>query len=251
MNHDDHENQAANAIGYCRFSPRPGEDECQSNEQQRQAIIAYCQQRGYNLLDVMMEPSTSGGYKEEKPDPMEFYRSRPVLFRAIELCHRGMVLVVRNRDRVARSQYAQAVVRMELVAKGASWEATAEPNDNTPEGRLLQQMLAAVAEYERWKIKIATARAMQAHQSAGRRMSRSDRIPYGYCLDPLDGALIVQCAEEQENIRLAVAYRAEHPDDRIPDICRYLDRMGRTCRGRSWSQFGYRAVAKMLKNATA
>lgn len=227
------------AYGYTRWSPRPDADETQSSVKQADHITEYCQAKGYDLAVILDEPDTSGGFDDNDPDPMAFYRSRPQLFEILGLVKAGDVLVCRWRDRIARSVHAQGIVRMELAQKLAHWEATDEPNDESPEGRFMQQLYAGMAELKRWQIKIATARAMQKHQAKGRRMGRIDRVPFGFRADLTSApnsrgnpGLIVPDAEEQETLQLIHQAAGRGLTPRA--ICRHLDGLGRSRRGKCW-----------------
>ena len=52
------------AILYCRYSPRPGANECQSNEKQEERCRAYCQNRGYQIVAVHADEAVTGGVFE-------------------------------------------------------------------------------------------------------------------------------------------------------------------------------------------
>lgn len=238
------------AIGYCRWSPRPGNpDDVLSNEKQKERIVEYCQQKNYDLLDVVLEPDTSGGFDENNPEPVAFYESRPKLFDAIAQITRDMVLVMRWRHRAARSVHGQGIVRMEIARRGARWEATDEPNDESPEGRFVQQIYASMAELNRWQLKIATARAMRKYQNCeGRRMSRLDRCPWGTRPDPNDTSRLIPDIGEEETAKLVLE---QHAKGSLPGaICRYLDQVDRPRRGKTW-QAGRGTVLAIIRRAEA
>jgi len=233
-----------NAYGYCRFSPRPGADDCQSNEHQRARIEEFCQQQGFTLIDVIEEPDTSGGFDENDPRPEAFYEARPELYKLICRLKCDDVLVCRWRDRIARSVHCQGIVRMELARKGCRLLATDEANDETPEGVFHQQVIASVTELERWRIKIKTRAAMRKHQIDGRRMTRVDRIPFGWRLDPANKKRIVEDEKEQETIRVIAEAAAEGLSTK--DLCQYLDGVGLLRRGKSWKN-GRKVLERILR----
>lgn len=225
------------AIGYCRFSPRPGADKSTSNAAQAERIYNHCKAKGYELVDIIHEPDTSGAYDDNDPDPLAFYHARPRLYEAIGKMKRNMVLVVRWRDRVARSVHAQGVVRMDLAAKGAQWEATDEPNIETPEGKFMQTVYAGMAELKRWQIIIATSRGMKRNQyDRSMRMGRKDRCPFGYAPDPNDDTRLIEVPDEQLTLQLMREKANEGMGAR--EICRYLDSKGRARRGKTWDGAG-------------
>ena len=222
-----------NARSYVRYSPRPDEDETESNQKQIQRCEEYAAQKDYAIVEVGAEPSTSGGFDDDCSDPIAWYESRPKLWELIEHMKRGEVLLVRWRDRIGRSVHGQEIVRMDLAAKGCRIEATDEPNGETPEARFQQQVFASMAELRRWQIKIATRRAMRRYQRDGRRMSRRDRCPYGWTVDPDNDKRLIEEPEEQATIQLALSLHKSGL--KAPTICRRLDEAGRKRRGgKSW-----------------
>src|SRR2546425_12678867 len=82
------------AVVYCRFSPRPGAEQCDSNRTQFQRIRAYCQANDYQIVAARWDRDLSG----ERSD------NRPGLARALAdaKCHKA-VLVVFKFNRMARN----------------------------------------------------------------------------------------------------------------------------------------------------
>jgi site-specific DNA recombinase len=220
---------------YTRFSDRPGADTCQSLEVQESRCREYAAEKGYEVVSVFREPQTSGGHKDLDPSPESWYTARPELYRAVQSLQKEMVLLVTKRDRIGRSVHGQGIVKLDVARHGCRIEAADEPNGETPENNLMQTMLAGVAEYERMLIIARTRAAMQHHQKNGRRMSRADKIPYGFQLDPENDTLIIPEEYEQETISIAKQYAIDNPQATGYAICQYLDSIGRTRRGgKSW-----------------
>ena len=69
---------------------------------------------------------------------------------------------------------------------------------DTPEARMVRQIIASVAEYERKLIAARVSAAMRHYQAEGRRMGGT--VPYGYSIDPADPSRIVPNAAEQDTI---------------------------------------------------
>jgi len=81
---------------------------------------------------------------------------------------------------------------------------------------------------------------MLRHQAKGRRMTRPDRCPYGWRLDPSDPAGVIEDADEQATIR---RIREERRVGRgLREIARRLDAVGIRCRGGCWSHTTVRSV---------
>lgn len=174
---------AARAVAYCRFSPRPGANECESCDAQIELAREWCSRNSATLAeaDIFRDDDASGGDFE-----------RPGLWDAIEALGRGDVLLVEKSDRLARSLYLDEWIRSEVAERGARIVAIRTPTDDTPEGVLLRQILAAFSEYRRKADALLTQARSRRHQASGRRMSA--QLPFGWKTDP-DGPKVVNRAD--------------------------------------------------------
>jgi len=164
------------AVVYCRFSPRPGAEQCDSNRTQFQRIRAYCQANDYQIVAVRWDRDLSG----ERSD------NRPGLARALAdaKCHKA-VLVVFKFNRMARNTEDMLRMVRELREAGADFASVLQQvNTRGYTGKLFLTILAAFDEMEREAIAEHTAVAMRHHQANGRRMGRVDKCPYGKMPDP-------------------------------------------------------------------
>ena len=221
-----------NAVLYGRFSPRPSPDECDSVEKQLERCRAYCARLGYNVVAIHSDKDLSGGRAD----------NRPGLQNAIgEACRREAVLVVYSLSRLARNTRDAIDLAERLNAAGADL-AVIQENVNTRSsmGRFIFTLFSALAQLEREQIAERTSAAMLRHQAKGRRMTRSDRCPYGWRPDTSDPTRLVEDAEEQATIR---RIREEHRHGRaLREIARRLESAGVTCRGGRWSHTTVRSV---------
>ncbi|MXP65646.1 recombinase family protein [Roseomonas sp. M0104] len=135
------------AIGYARVST----DDQRTLRQVDELRAAGCG-------DVLEERASGGD------------RSRPVLAALLRRLGRGDTLVVTKLDRLARSlEHLLEVVRG-LEAKGAYLRVLGDPIDTaTPQGRLVLQMLGAVAEFERALIRERVVSGLARAAREGRR----------------------------------------------------------------------------------
>src|SRR5271168_1926257 len=133
-------------IGYARVST-----EDQNLAGQRDAlIVAGC--------SIIYEEKASGGS-----------RARPQLAQALYNIKADDTLVVTKIDRLARSLAHLLEIISRLTAVGASFKSLADPIDTTgPSGRLVLQMLGAVAEFERALIRERTMAGLKFAKSQGR-----------------------------------------------------------------------------------
>ena len=160
--------QVVRAVIYARFSPRRDPASCESIETQVEACRAACGKLGWSVIGVESDDSMSG-------DDVD----RPGLWRAVELCRRGVVLVVLKADRLARAIYLDETIRRQVAKqKGRIHVVEGSPNGDEPESVMIRQILAAFAEYERKVIGARTKASMLRHQASGRAMSA--RLPFGF-----------------------------------------------------------------------
>jgi len=224
------------AIIYTRFSPRKDADESQSCEQQRDACIRYCEQKGYtiDLRGLYFEDRAQSGKESD----------RDGLWSAIDALRRRDVLVVRWRHRLARDVYLSEVIKRAVKKAGARIEAAEEGNNgNSADEVFIQQVLAAFAERERKVIAQRTKHAMNRYQREGRIMSR--QTPYGYRPDPLKPTMMIEDLTEQEIIQVILRLDADGLSSR--KIATELDMMGYPPRNtEDWS---FRTVAKIIQRS--
>src|SRR5450759_1805942 len=89
------------------------------------------------------------------------------------------VLVVRELDRLSRSLAKQLFVEDELKRCGVEIEYVLDDYADTPEGSLMKNVKASVAEYERLKVTERMVRGRNLKVKAGSVLVQQ-RPPYGY-----------------------------------------------------------------------
>lgn len=207
------------AIIYCRFSPRPNADECQSNEKQKERCKVYCDRSGHELHSVFADIAISGKVLD-----------RPELSLAISRLEPGMVLVVDTCDRLARDMLVNLTIRHQVDRAGATIEfADGSPNEDTPEGKLFSHILAAFAAYERDRISARTSAGLKRKQAAGQHLGRA---PVGYRVDP-NTKVLVEDGGEQAAMDLVETFH--NCGLTSIQIAVYLDEFLGPFRGKPWS----------------
>ena len=217
------------AIIYTRFSPRPNAAESLSCETQ----LAYCEQqahnKGYEIAGVFNDRDVSGAEED-----------RPKLWAAIDALKKGSVLLVMKLDRLARNVYLMELIRRAVETAGATIEAvTGDVEGDGPESKMIRQVLAAIAEYERRIIAIRTSMAMRRHQKEGKRMGRF--APYGWSLGE-SGKLIENEAEQEALKTIIEMVKEGHPR---ASIYRRLNLTHKkAARGKKWD---YGTVSRIIR----
>lgn len=186
-----------NATIYTRFSPRPDAATSESCETQRRICEEHALKKGWRVSAVFDDPDRSGadGCREQ-------------LDAAIHALKKGDVLLVYKWDRIARDLMLALQYERQIESKGARVEAVTGdvPGDN-PQAKFTRHILMAVAELERKMISERTRNAMRSLQRNGRRMCAPGRVPYGWRVDPEDGARMVPDERERRIVREIVASR--------------------------------------------
>jgi DNA invertase Pin-like site-specific DNA recombinase len=222
------------AVLYGRFSPRPSADECDSVEKQIERCRAYAAGHGYTVVAEHADKDLSGGRAD----------NRPGLQKAIaEACQRKAVLVVYSLSRLARNTRDAIDLAERLNAAGADLAVIQENvNTRSPMGRFIFTLFSALAQLEREQIADRTSTAMLKHQASGRRMTRPDRCPYGWRVDPLDPGRLAEDADEQAVI--ARIRQERQKGSTLREIAAALDRAGIRCRGGRWTHSTVRSIIR-------
>lgn len=211
---------------YARFSPRPGAATCESDEAQLVELRAWARRHGHDVIGEHRDRDRSGADAD-----------RPGLWAAVAAVPRGGALVVTDPRRLARDVALAVVIEQRLAERGA-WVLPVSLGD-TPPGedatrRLLGQIMAAVAEYERHAGAATTRARMRSYVASGRRVTRPDRLPWGWTADPVDpdGPHLIPCEAERQTLARIGELRAAGLSWRR--VAESLAAEGSTCRGGPW-----------------
>jgi DNA invertase Pin-like site-specific DNA recombinase len=152
------------AVGYVRASTAGQAASGLGIDAQRDAITAEVERRGWQLLDLIVDAGESGGSLD-----------RPGLREALDLIADGSasVLVVAKLDRLSRSVIDSARILEWIEEADANLVALDLGVDtSTAGGRLVANVLASVAEWERHTISDRTRAALTAKRARGEAISR-------------------------------------------------------------------------------
>lgn len=159
-------------------------------EIQRDFLTQYCGLYGLEIAGVYADDGVSGTI------PLQ---ERPEGRRLLEDARAGKftTVLVSKLDRLGRTLLVIVDAHDRLDAAGVSLRSGREPIDtSTPSGRLIFQMLASFAEYDRENIAERTQAGLHRAFRAGKYMGR---LPYGYRAD--ENARLVIVPEEAEVVR--------------------------------------------------
>src|SRR5215218_7567209 len=175
---------------YMRVSSEEQRDR-ETIEIQREFLQEYCCLYRLEVAQVYADDGLSGTI------PLH---ERPEGGRLLEDAKEGKfsTLLIYRLDRLGRSLLVIVDAHDRLQAFGVALKSATEPIDTSnPSGRLIFQMLASFAEFERESIRERTQAGLHRALRNGKFVGR---LPYGYRASPKDGRLEV-VEEEAEIVR--------------------------------------------------
>jgi len=183
------------AIGYIRVSTQRQVAEGVSIEAQEAKVRAWAEANSATETIIFRDEGISG----------KKMRNRPGLAAALKAVGKGDALVAYSLSRLSRSIRDALTISDALAKKGADLVSLSEKIDTTSAaGKMVFNMMAVLAEFEREQIAERTKLAM-AHKRAKGEKTGGD-VPFGYRLE--DGVL-VEDANEQKAVALIRRLRAK------------------------------------------
>jgi site-specific DNA recombinase len=203
------------AVAYLRVSTEDQAARGVSLEAQRAKIAAYAGLYDLDLVAVVEDAGVSARTMD-----------RPGLQRALAMLARGeaQALIVLKLDRLTRSVRDLGELLEGPFARAALLSVGEQIDTRTAAGRLVLNVLASVAQWERETIGERTATAMAHKKTKGERVGA---VPYGYGLGA-DGHALVPVAAEQAVI--AEARRLKASGLALRAIAAELERAGMVAR---------------------
>ena len=161
--------QTKQAIGYIRVSSAQQAQEGVSLEAQQAKIEQWCLANGYELVNVFKDEGISGKRMD----------TRQGLQDALATLKRGNAFVFYSMSRVARSTKDMLSIGELITKKKADMVSVIENFDTTTAtGKMMFQMLAVLAEFERNLVGERTATVLQ-NKKANRQVY-TNQTPYGF-----------------------------------------------------------------------
>ncbi len=161
--------QTKQAIGYIRVSTERQASEGASLEAQQAKIEQWCFANGYELVSVFKDEGISGKRMD----------TRQGLQDALATIKKGNAFVFYSMSRVARSTKDMLSIGDLITKKRADMVSVIEDFDTTSaSGKLMFQMLAVLAEFERNLVGERTASVLQ-NKKANRQVY-TNQTPYGF-----------------------------------------------------------------------
>lgn len=207
------------AIGYVRVSTEQQAQEGVSLDAQQAKIENWCKTNGYDLVQVFVDAGISGKSMDKRPGLQE----------ALKALKKGQALVSYSLSRLARST-KDALAIGELVGKKkADMVSLSEQIDTTTAaGKMMFQMLAVLAEFERNLVAERTTNALQHKKRTGQ--VYCNHTPFGF--KAIEGRLVLV---EQEAQVVAEIQQARTGGSTLQSIADSLNDRGiPTKTGKQW-----------------
>ncbi|MFQ5684912.1 MAG: recombinase family protein [Candidatus Binatia bacterium] len=158
---------------YARVSTNQQDPEVQLRE-----LRALATARGWTISREYVDAGISGASN-----------SRPELSRLLADAHKGCFagILVWRLDRLGRSLRHLVTVVEDLLARGIEVISATEPHmdSTTPTGRLLRNIFASVAEYEREMIRERVVAGLRKAKASGKRIGRPKKVINRFQVDRL------------------------------------------------------------------
>ena len=170
------------AIGYIRVSTEQQANEGVSLEAQKAKIAAWCVTNGYELVNVFVDAGISGKSMDKRPGLQD----------AMKSLKKGMALVSYSLSRLARSTKDALSIGETVAKRKADMVSLSEQIDTTTAAdKMMFQMLAVLAEFERNLVAERTTNALQHKKATNQKYTNI--TPYGF--EAIEGRLVQVQAE--------------------------------------------------------
>lgn len=222
-----------NAIGYIRVSTeRQADDDKYGIEVQKQAILLYANDNGYNIVDWKVDEIS--GAKDDRPGLNEILYGDDVSNPPYEA-----VIVFKN-DRVARDTKLYFYYLYVLEKKNIKLLSTQESfTEGSEFANIYRALLQFVAEQERKNIALRTGKGRSIKASCGG--YSGGRRPYGYKV--VDGVLTI---DEQEAPIVKFIFEKHEDGISMLGITELLEKAG--YQTRSGKRFQVSTIKSILGN---
>lgn len=230
--------------GYCRVSTATQAEKGYGLEEQQNEINDLARGKGICIEDFFVDAGVSGNMKETDDD--EALNKRSALIELLGTIEKGDCVVVANTSRLWRSDLTKALVRRELLRRGACVLSVQQPDydlcaaSTDPSSYLQNAIMEALDVYERMSISLKLARGRTVKAKGGDKPAGVCPIGYRYSDDKK--SVIV---DEVEAAIVKLIFTEGQKGQSLHRIAETLNRKGlKTRRGKDWSAAGVHAIIR-------
>lgn len=226
--------------GYIRVSTGTQAEKGYGMDAQRDEIEKYAQEQGFTLEAVFVDAGISGNIKDTDDD--DAINKREGLIDMLAALDDGDVVIVLNTSRLWRSDMTKALVRRELMKRGAHVVSIEQPKYNLyskdPSDYLINAIMEALDVYERMSISLKLARGRAIKAKGGDKPAGT--APYGYRY-AADKKSIEVNPDEAEGVRFIFSEAAKGAS--LGAIAEALNSQGKQTRqGNGWQRGSLAAI---------
>lgn len=206
----------------------------QSIEGQQRICQKYCEQCGYNIVDIYVDRALSAFHDTAKRT--EFLR---MIADSEKKQWQG--IVVYKLDRFARNRYDSATYKARLKRNGVRVISATENISDNPEGVLLESVLEGMAEFYSKELSQKITRGM--YETAHKHQNVGGTLPLGYkvenkklVIDPTTAPIVQE------------AFRRYAEGDTITEIIESFNNRGfKTSRGAAFNKNSFKSIFKNVR----
>jgi site-specific DNA recombinase len=207
------------AIIYCRVSSDRQRTEGHGLESQEHRCRDYAKRAKYRVSEVFKDSFTGGG---------DFHR-RPGLSMMLSYVnansHKRIVVLIDDLSRFARDVKSHFALKSELFNMGVGLECSNFDFEDTPEGELIETMMAAQHQYHRKNNRRQVIQKQKARLEMGYWAFGSKR-GYQMTKHPEHGKLSIRKEPDATHLQEALEGFADGVFQRKVDVCRFLVEKG-------------------------
>ncbi|MBQ2013317.1 MAG: recombinase family protein [Bacteroidaceae bacterium] len=226
--------------GYCRVSTETQAEKGFGLESQEQELRKYAAATEIELAGVFIDAGISGNMKDTDAD--EAIGKREGLMELLAALEDGDAVIVLNTSRLWRSDMTKAIIRRELMRRGAKLISIEQPKydlyNKDPNDYLINAIMEALDVYERMSISLKLARGRTVKARGGDKPAGVCPTGYRYTadkksveVDPVEAVIVRRIfTEGQKGLSLN-------------KIAQLLNAEGyKTRRGKAWSAGGVQVI---------
>ena len=227
---------------YQRVSTETQSEHGYGLEAQRAAIAKYADEHGLTIEHYFIDAGISGNIKDTDGD--EAINARAGLLELLATLTEGDTIVVLNTSRLWRSDMTKAIIRRELMRRGARVLSIEQPKydiySKDPSEYLINSLMEALDVYDRMSISLKLARGRATKALAGDKPAGIAPYGYRYSADkkhvevyPEEGAAVKRMFTEAQTGKT------------LQQICDTLNGAGILARrGGAWTRGSVRAILR-------
>lgn len=210
---------APRAIIYCRVSSERQANEGHGLDSQEHRCREYAKSKGYEVEEVFRDSFTGGGDFIKRP------AMSALLLYTDNHPYNNYVVIFDDLSRFARDVAAHLRLRQEFDHRGIKIECPNFTFNDTPEGELIETIMAAQNQYHRKSNKRQVVQRMKARLEAGY-WTFGSKKGYTMVKDPLHGKLAIPYKIEAQLLKHVLEGFSVGLFVRKIDACEYLVKNG-------------------------